>query len=159
MWLTTLPFSVEISDFALRPGFLALLDAVVGEAKERSTPRRGDVGVPWVFCGARSAVAEGPQGPLVVTREAGVLRFVPPVVGGYQITIDGAKELRVAAPVAREIDFRPRAVAPGARSSALGGAVMNVDVSWIVALVLLGLVAAELALRALSRTRATEQVR
>ncbi len=159
LWLTTLPFSVEISDFALRPGFLALLDAVVGEAKERSTPRRGDVGVPWVFSGARSAVAEGPQGPLVVTREAGVLRFVPPVVGGYQITIDGAKELRVAAPVAREIDFRPRAVAPGARSSALGGAVMNVDVSWIVALVLLGLVAAELALRALSRTRATEQVR
>ena len=61
------------------------------------------------------------------------------------VTIDGSKELRVAAPLAREIDLRPRAVAPSATSSALGGGVSIVDVSWMIALGLLALVAAELA--------------
>ncbi|HSO31235.1 MAG TPA: VWA domain-containing protein [Labilithrix sp.] len=157
VWLTTLPFSVETSDLALRPGFLALLDAFVTEAKQRATPRRGDVGVPWAFAGARSVEAQGPAGPLAVTREDGVLRLVPVLAGAYRVTVDGAKELRVAAPLAREIDLRARAVSPGATSSALGGGVAIVDVSWMVALALLALVAAELSARALARSRARPQ--
>ncbi len=152
-WMTTLPFSVETSDLALRPGFLALLDAFVAEAKQRATPRRGDVGVPWAFAGARTVEAMGPNGPVTVTRDEGALRFVPVLAGSYRVTIDGAKELRVAAPLAREIDLRARAVAAGATSSALGGGVAIVDVSWMIALALLALVAAELVARALARAR------
>ena len=156
-WMTTLPFSVETSDLALRPGFLALLDAFVTEAKQRATPRRGDVGVPWAFAGARTVEAKGPLGAVTVTRDDGALRFVPVLAGAYHVTIDGAKELRVAAPLAREIDLRARAVAESATSSALGGGVAIVDVSWMIALALLGLVAAELIARALSRARATDR--
>jgi hypothetical protein len=153
VWLTTLPFSVETSDFTLRPGFLALLDAFVTEAKQRATPRRGDVGVPWAFGGASQVEAEGPAGPVTPTRDDGTLRIVPYVAGAYRVSIDGNKELRVAAPLAREIDMRPRAVATSATSSALGGGVAVVDVSWMVALGLLGLVAVELVLRARSNSR------
>jgi hypothetical protein len=155
VWMSTLPFSVETSDLALRPGFLALLDAFVTEAKQRATPRRGDVGTPWVFAGARQVEAQGPSGPISATRDDGILRIVPVLAGAYRVSIDGNKELRVAAPLAREIDMRPRAVASSATSSALGGGVAIVDVSWMVALGLLGLVAAELFLRALAGARGT----
>ena len=146
--MTTLPFSVETSDLALRPGFLSLLDAFVSEAKLRASPRRGDVGTPWTFGGARQVGAQGPGGTLTPTRDDGSLRLVPVLVGAYRISIDGTKELRVAAPLAREIDLRPRAVAVSATSAALGGGVAIVDVSWMVALLLLALVAVELVLRA-----------
>ena len=72
------------------------------------------------------------------------------LAGAYRVSIDGSKELRVAAPLAREIDLRPRAVASSATSSALGGGVAIVDVSWMIALLLLALVAVELVLRALA---------
>jgi len=158
VWIATLPFSVEASDFVLRPGFLALLDAFVAEAKQRATPRRGDVGVPWAFAGARQVEVVGPTGTIPVTRDDGTLRVVPFLAGAYKVTIDGSKELRVAAPLAREIDLRPRAVTPTSTSSALGGGVAIVDVSWMVALGLLALVAAELLMRALShRPRFAEE--
>jgi hypothetical protein len=158
VWMATLPFSVEASDFALRPGFLALLDAFVAEAKQRATPRRGDVGVPWAFAGARQVEAVGPGGAISATRDDGTLRIVPFLAGAYKVSIDGSKELRVAAPLAREIDMRPRAVTSTSTSSALGGGVAIVDVSWMVALGLLALVAAELVMRALShRARAGDE--
>lgn len=150
VWLSTLPFSVDESDLALRPGFLSVLDAFVAEAKQRSAPRRGDVGSVWTFVGARKIEAEGPRGPVAGAgpRDEGALRVVPPLVGAYWITVDGARELRVAAPIASEIDTRPRQVASSATSSAQGGGVSTVDVSWVLALVLLVLVAGEIGLRA-----------
>ncbi len=171
VWLTTLPFSVETSDLPLRPGFLSLLDAIVSSAKERSAPLRGDVGVPWAFAGARSVEADGPNGKMTASRDDGVLRLVPTLIGAYRLTIDGntpsstvtgqgsapvkanEKELRVAAPVAREIDLRPRSIAPAATSSSLGGGVSVVDVSWTIALALLVLVAAEIVVRAMTKPR------
>jgi len=153
VWLTTLSFSVDASDFPLRPGFLSLLDAVVSDAKEHSAPVRGDVGVPWAFAGARQVDAEGPGGRVPSARGDGALRVVPTLIGAYRLTVDGAKELRVAAPAQREIDLRPRAVAPSATSSSLGGGVSVVDVSWTIALALLALVAAELVVRAMTRPR------
>ena len=81
---------------------------------------------------------------------------MPVLAGAYRVNIDGNKELRVAAPLAREIDLRPRAVAESATSSALGGGVAIVDVSWMIALGLLGLVAAELIARAQARARRLE---
>ena len=153
VWLTTLSFSVEASDFPLRPGFLSLLDAIVVDAKEHSAPLRGDVGVPWSFAGAREVEAQGPGGRVATARGDGALRVVPALIGPYRLTVDGAKELRVAAPVQREVDLRPRSVVPAATSSSLGGGVSVVDVSWMLALGLLGLVAAEIVVRALTRPR------
>lgn len=153
VWLTLLPFSVDVSDLPLRPGFLSLLDQIVKSAKERSSPLRGDVGVPWAFSGARQVEAEGPSGHVVAARDDGVLRIVPSLVGAYHLSLDGAKELRVAAPAQREIDLRPRAVAVGATQAALGGGVSVVDVSWTIALVLLGLMALEIVVRAMTRVR------
>ena len=150
VWLSTLPLSVETSDFSLRPGFLALLDAWVAEARARAAPRRGDVGSVWVFSGANSVTAEGPAGPVPVSREGGVLRVVPPLVGAYRLAIDGRKEVRVASPHLRELDLRPRAAAPGAMTSTVGDRRAAVDVSWAVALALLLLLATELGLRSLS---------
>src|SRR5262249_49092835 len=109
IWITTLPFGVDTSDFSLRPGFLAMLDAFVGEAKQRAVARRGDVGVPWAFGGAQKVEVEGPGGKMTASRDEGVLRVVPTLAGAYHLTIDGTKELRVATPIAREIDLRPRA--------------------------------------------------
>ena len=146
-WIVTLPFSVDASDLTLRPAFLALLDAWVSEARLRASPRRTDVGVPWTFANARAVEIEGPAGPVPVTREAALVRATPSVIGAYRITVDGRKELRVAAPHAREVDLRPRAAAPGAGASALGDNHAATDVSWVVALVLLALLAAELGLR------------
>lgn len=157
IWVTTLPFSVDVSDFTLRPGFLALLDSFVAEAKQRSVPRRGDVGSTWAFPGAHQVEAVGPGGPIAATREDGVLRIVPTLVGTYQLGVDGAKELRVAAPIARELDFRARAVVPAATSENLGGGVAVVDVSWVVALVLLGLVALEIIVRAMTKPAESTQ--
>jgi hypothetical protein len=153
IWVTTLPFSVETSDLPLRPGFLSLLDAIVSDAKERSAPLRGDVGVPWAFGGARQVEVEGPLGRMTPARDDGVLRVVPTLIGPYRFTVDGVQELRVAAPAAREIDLRPRAVMPSVTSSSLGGGVAVVDVSWAIALVLLALVAAEIVVRSLTRPR------
>jgi len=153
VWLTTLSFSVEASDFPLRPGFLSLLDAIVADAKEHSAPLRGDVGVPWSFAGARQIEAEGPGGRVAAARGDGALRLIPSLVGPYRLTVDGAKELRVAAPAQREMDLRPRSVVPAATSSSLGGGVSVVDVSWMIALALLALVAAEIVVRALTRPR------
>jgi len=151
VWLSTLPFAVEVSDFPLRPGFLALLDAIVADARERSVPLRSDVGSAWAFGGASRVEADGPTGHIVPTRDDGTLRIVPTLIGPFRLTIDGAKELRVAAPAAREIDLRPRAVAPAATSASLGGGVATVDVSWTIALALLGLVLLEMIVRAWTR--------
>jgi len=71
----------------------------------------------------------------------------PDRIGRYQITVDGEKLGRVVAPVERELDFRARAVVPSARSSALGDVRAKVDLSAYLAVVLLGLLVLEIALR------------
>ncbi len=156
-WVVTLPFAVSASDLTLRPGFLALLDAWTDEARGRVVPLRVDVGQPWTFRATRDLAVEGPSGAVAVTRDGAVARAVPPLVGSYVVTLAGKSETRVAAPLASEMDLRPRAAVEATQGGALGDAHSTVDVSWGVALVLLGLVAAELALR-VQRTRAPEAV-
>ncbi len=146
-WISTLPFAIDASDLVLRPGFLALLDAFTGRAREHASARRGDVGVAWTFVGATSASAEGPRGPIASTRERGAPSIVPPLIGAYSIDLGGSKELHVAAPIAREMDCRPRALAAGAQTSALGDTHAQVDASPVIAMLLLLLMTAELALR------------
>jgi hypothetical protein len=146
-WLVTLPFTVDASDLSLRPAFLALLDAWVSAARDRAAPTRTEVGTPWTFPGARSVEVVGPAGAVAGSREGGVVRVVPPLLGAYRVNVDGRSEVRVAAPGTRELDLRPRAVGAMATGEASGEQRTRVDVSGHVALVVLALVAAELALR------------
>ncbi len=152
-WIVTLPFALGASDLTLRPAFLALLDAWVSAARERTAPRRTDVGAAWQFPGARAVTIEGPAGPLAPTRDGAVARATPEIIGAYRVAIDGRTETRVAAPAAREIDIRPRAVAPQTGGSALGDNHAAVDISSAVALFLLAIITAEIALRLWSGRR------
>jgi hypothetical protein len=75
------------------------------------------------------------------------VRVVPPVLGLYRISVDGRLEARVASPVARELDLRPRAAASTTAGEGLGDRRASVDFSGQVAILLLSLVAFELGLR------------
>jgi hypothetical protein len=152
-WLVTVPFAVDASDFTLRPAFLVLLDAWVAEARLRTAPRRTDVGVSWAFPSARDVNIEGPEGPLVSTRDQGTVRAAPSRLGAYRITVDGKKELRVVSPAAREVDLRPRSFAQPESGKAIGDRRATVDISWAIALALLGLLTLEIGLRVHAKAR------
>lgn len=151
LWLVTLPFSVDASDLALRPAFLALLSGWVRTAQERAAPQRSEVGVSWRFPGAGSVVAHGPTGAVATTIDNGVARIVPSVLGAYQLVVDGKEEVRVAAPSPSELDLRPRPSDASTAGAGVGERRAAVDVSGPVALVLLALVTLEMVLRLISR--------
>jgi hypothetical protein len=65
----------------------------------------------------------------------------------YRIVVNGRAEERVATPVTKELDLRPRAIASSADGGGLGQRHAPVDISGEVALVLLFLTALEMALR------------
>jgi len=146
-WILTLPVSLEASDLALRPAFLAMLAAWEHEALDRRAALRSDVGSPWVFPGARTVEALGPAGAVAATRDERSVRVVPPLLGSYRVSVDGRVEARVASPIVRELDLRPRPAASTTEGAGLGERRASVDISGPVALLLLALVALEMALR------------
>jgi hypothetical protein len=152
-WLVTLPFSVDASDLPLRAAFLGLLDAWVAAAREHASPTRTEVATAWKFPGALRVEARGPAGPVSPSREGGVWRVVPDVVGEYEVTVDGHAERRIATPVPRELDLRPRAAAPATAEEPTGVRRGAVDASGPIAMALLALMAIEMALRQLARRR------
>lgn len=157
----TLPLSTDESDVALRPAFLALLDQLVSLARTRGVgAQRVDAGQTWVFDGYHDVTVslrpiEGDPRRLELVHEDGRLRATPAVAGLYDVTLDGAATTRVVAVPDREIDLRPREVAPSAEAASMGGMSESIDVSPYLALGLLGLVAVELFLRTLNQRRET----
>jgi len=152
--VTTLPFSLAASDFALRPAFLALLDSFVATVHAHAAPRRAEVGASWVLPqGASRAI--GPDGPVTLLREGGQVRVSPPLIGAYHVTFDGKDELRVAAPAARETDLRPRRAKTASSASSLGATRAKVDVSGQIAIALLALLLIEIVLRLRAQRLAT----
>jgi hypothetical protein len=83
-----------------------------------------------------------------------MIRIVPPRIGAYRITVDGKSETRIAAPILRELDMRPRSTQPEATAPTVRDRRGSVDASGPVAIALLALVALELALRIVSRRQA-----
>jgi von Willebrand factor type A domain/Aerotolerance regulator N-terminal len=152
-WIVTLPISLEASDLALRPAFLALLGAWEHAARERTTAQRSEVGSLWTFPGARTVEAEGPSGPIASTRDERGVRLVPPLIGRYHVVVDGKAEVRVAMPVTRELDLRPRSAASKTGGEGLGQRRASVDVSGHLALALLAVTAFEMGLRMWLRQR------
>ena len=148
-WIVTLPFAVDASDFVLRPGFLAMLDAFVLRARAHSSARRTEVGQAWSF--DRVSPVVGPAGPVETRRDQGRSVLVPALVGAYTIVDGDRTEVRAAAPAALELDFRPRAFKSKASEEKLGESHAQVDVSSKIALALLALLFAELVLRLRTR--------
>jgi VWA domain-containing protein/aerotolerance regulator-like protein len=160
-----LPAAVEHSDLALRPAFLALLDHVIGEAEQRRGPGAGLVGEPWAFPPGAKITVEGPQGPVAVRTEGcdesevpgdcapGQQIATPELAGAYQVSHGGAPQTRVARLDEHEITDPPGSAVGEGPSASAGADSGAVDASPELALALLGLFAAELALRVGSEAR------
>jgi len=150
-----LPASVDQSDVALRPGFLALLDHVIDQAMRRAGARRTEAGVPWIFPAASRVEIEGPGGTLRTDQPAGEQQkaAIPERAGRYRVVIDGSAETRIVGIDAKEVTTPPRE--PGKQQDKVltGGIQSQVDVSSEVALALLALLLVELVIRTLGRFR------
>src|SRR5690606_22847962 len=102
-----LPVSVDESDLALRPGFLALLDYVVQQARARRGGRETIVGQAWeALAGVQ---VEGPNGPVRLQHQPGTERtFVePPVHGRYILRQGEILEERFATLLPEEMVRQP----------------------------------------------------
>ena len=149
----TLPSSPAESDFALRPGFVALLDHLVSEAKQKKGVKRSVVGSAWAF-GAGRPVVEGPEGPLELGEAAKSGRVANPSVRGlYRVAESGREELRTAILEADEITSEPRPPPPEKVAETAPGADRGVDVSNEFGWVLLALLGLELTLRVVRMIR------
>jgi von Willebrand factor type A domain/Aerotolerance regulator N-terminal len=146
-----LPASLEQSDFALRPGFLALLQLVVDNARQRSGPKRSVAGTPWTFPGDYKLSAKGPGGPLepelVSNAEAAELQLVADLKGRYELELPTGKESRLVTLSADELVASPAEADSGQGPTTQAAEPARVDASPYWALLLLGLFAAEMALR------------
>jgi hypothetical protein len=161
-----LPAAVEHSDLALRPGFLALLDHVLGEAEQRRGPGVTWVGERWTFPAAKPVRIEGPAGPLLLGTEGcdgeaegssncapGQQTATPELAGRYSIISADVTQIRVARLDEHEISDAPGSVLSAEQSSAAGDASSAIDASPELALALLLLFAGELGLRVGSEAR------
>jgi hypothetical protein len=168
-----LPASLEESDLALRPGFIAILDHLLRQAAQREGGRRTTAGGAWTFPSAKRVAVEGPAGPAPVTREPNdeacaergaqpgcgetVLRAVAAVRGRYSVRVDGTSETRIATLDPAEILAEPHA--PRAASPTdTGRGSARVGVSRELSLVLVALFAAELAVRLFRKWAGRRQV-
>jgi hypothetical protein len=152
-----LPTSVDQSDFALRPGFLAILDHVLTLARRRSSQVQSPVGERWNFAGARRVHVEGPTGPLPLTpsTEDTTLGAVPDRIGRYRVVVDGSTEARIATLAAAELLTQPRETPSVPETTGDATEAGHVDVSREVALFLLLLLLLELVLRGMRRRSST----
>jgi hypothetical protein len=146
-----LPASVEESDFALRPGFLALLQLVVSEAQQRTGPKRSTAGTPWLFQGEHAVTAVGPggvlQSELVSITAAAQQQLVPDLAGRYEVQLQSGKELRLVTLDSDELTLpaTPGETLAAANTQTQSNSQINASPHW--ALALLGLFALEMLLR------------
>lgn len=156
-WVVTLPFSVRESDLALRPGFLSLLSAFIDDVRMRRSPKRSEVGEIWAWEKVDSLRVESPKGALEVTREGGRSRVSLPFVGAYTVAVNKEVELRAVMPALKELDFEPRAISQAASAMNTSASRPKVDISWQIALSLLGLVLLELVVRFFLREKESKE--
>lgn len=142
-----LPVSVDVSDLALRPAFLALLDQMVSEALRRRGPRESVAGTEWWFPHAGALQISTATGP-VPTREADGQRVATPeLTGRYQITLNGKAETRFITLPADEVLTPPKQDLPNAWRPSQATAAPQVDASPELGWLLLALVALEIGVR------------
>ncbi len=167
-----LPASLEDSELALRPGFLALLDHVLTQADQRGGSRRTTAGATWTFPEAKHVTVRGPDDAVPVVAEPSdeacaergaqpgcgdtILAATPTIRGRYAVHIDGATETRVVTLDPREILDEPHPRATAFRAAADSGGA-PVSASRETATVLIALLALELAVRLFRKWTARRQ--
>jgi hypothetical protein len=144
----TLPSSITTSDFALRPGFVALLDHWLEAAHERRGLAQVVAGTTWSF-GAQRASIVGPDGPLRLVESPDRGRTATPAVrGAYRVTTERGEEQRTVTVDPLEITAEPAAPPPENRAAIEASAAELSDASPEVAIFLLCLLGLELFFRA-----------
>lgn len=176
VFTTTLPASVDQSDFALRPAYLELLDALVTEAALRRGATAVDVGSSIaVSPTARVWGPDGQERPVLIDGESttppALAHFSPDRAGLYRIgegnAVEGEVSRRFALRLPEEHVAQPRPAEAGASAGGAAQTRREVSISRHVALALLVLSFLELALRLLgpqlgpwrARTRQLSAVR
>ncbi len=166
----SLPSSVNESDFALRPAFLALLDHVIQEATRRTGPRRTIAGTAWAFPATSNVSVVGPAGKIEATEsmqstrddcppgasepppgcEENGLRqrlLVADVRGRYTVRVDDEQQERIVTIDADEILRPPREANETETGSNASAENALVDASPEFAMLLLGAFVLELLFR------------
>jgi Mg-chelatase subunit ChlD len=142
-----LPVSVEVSDLSLRPGFLALLDHMVGEALRRRGPRASEAGTDWSFPPNGNLQIQSDAGPLAVREADGQRLATPETIGRYEITVNGNREARFINLPADEVLSAPKQQLPATLSGKEQAGVPLVDASPELGWLLLALLACEVGVR------------
>jgi hypothetical protein len=154
-----LPVSAEVSDLALRPAFLALLDYAVEQARRRAGPRQSVAGRGWTFATGTELSITGPGGELALDEVPGpsgegpVRIATPSLAGRYRVQSGKEGHERVVTPTEEELLTQsrdPQQVTPNVRPTS---AAAPVDASREISLLIGALLLAELILRALRRMR------
>jgi Mg-chelatase subunit ChlD len=144
----TLPSSVEVSDFALRPGFVALVDHFIDVARRRRGLTTSVAGATWVFGSERPNIV-GPDGPLHLVESPDRGRIATPSVrGAYRLTTEHGEELRTVTIDPEEITAEPTPPPTGTVNAGGAPSGQLLDVSAEVAYALLALLGLELLFRA-----------
>jgi len=162
-WTFGLPVSVDESDLALRPGFLALLERFLHDAAQAKGERVSDAGTTWRLAESTQNV-EGPEGrlePTTVRREgeSGSDRHVSPDLRGRYRIADGNRDFhdRIVTLEEAEILSQPTHIAETPLRKTASHGPPNVEVSREFGFLLLALLLGELALRLVSRLRLRNQ--
>lgn len=152
--LSTLPTSVEESDFALRPAFLALLDELLHEAGLRHGAAATECGATWELPpGTHVSGPSGPLEPKQTEKQTETLLFEPAIAGPYRLHSGDQVHLRHAVISAEESILQPRPFPHSEPRAVTTSSSQQVDISREVALSLLLLALAELGGRLLLRSR------
>jgi hypothetical protein len=161
-----LPSTLQQSELALRPGFLALLDVALERSRARSGSKRAVVGVPWRFPAQTKVdvLADAVKSGAVVASTVAVSgagdqgsddvnrfqqEFTPTLTGLYALKVDDREEWRTATLEAKELLQLPNATVGAEEQSNSEFANVAVDASPYWALVVLALFSFELGYRVL----------
>lgn len=146
-----LPSQVALSDWALRPGFLSVLEHLLVQHQQRGHNRVVVAGDRWLFQGDAPVSVEGPKGRVPSSGEEsgqspGHTLVRPERVGRYQVSRGAEVEERIATwPEAETtVPSQPWPEAAGAKTNPTTG---QLDITRYIAIGLLGLLLAEMLLR------------
>lgn len=108
----SLPASVDESDLALRPAFLALLQKIIQESESRRGRLATEVGQAWKL--PAPARVQGPAGEIPLRQEEeGSSWLEPALAGRYEIHLPGGTQTRWATRPVSESLTQPPAELPG----------------------------------------------
>ena len=115
VWTLGLPVTADNSEIGLRPGFLALLDTLVGLTRKRGLSPITSVGRSWRFDRDEKVQVSDPQGALttldaVKNSDFTEKTFTPTLAGLYTIHHNERVETRLAHIESQEITEGPNPI-------------------------------------------------